>query len=77
MFSKNDGSSVIGVAIVALLTLDTSANGLFQPLPLVFEPLEYPGAVDVQPELVAVSGVTFDLDFRTADINIPAYVGVV
>ena len=59
------------------LTADTSAYGLFQPLPLVFKPLENPGAVDVKPEVIAVRWITLDLDFCTADINILAFVEVV
>ena len=47
-------------SLFALFNSEASLYCLCQPLPLVFEPLEYPGAIDMEMEFV-VSGVSLDL----------------
>lgn len=44
----------------ASLNSEASLHRLGKPLPLVFEPLEYPGAIDMEMEFV-VCGVSLDL----------------
>lgn len=59
------------------LMVDVFDNGLFRPLPLVFEPLENSGVVDIQTELVAVLWVGFDLDFGASNIRVFLFCWVV
>ena len=47
-------------SLFVLFDSEASFHRLCQPLPLVFEPLEYPGAIDMEMEFV-VRGVSLDL----------------
>ena len=47
-------------SLIASLNSEASLYRLCQPLPLVFEPLEYPGAIDVEMEFV-IRRVLLDL----------------
>ncbi len=53
----------------ALFNSEASLYGLCQPLPLVFEPLEYPRSIDMEMKFV-VSGVSLDLYLRTRSVHL-------
>ena len=65
IYSENsEEPQVLPVApFFALLNSEASLHRLCKPLPLVFEPLEYPGAIDIEMEFV-VRGVSLDLYLR-------------